>query len=164
MDDQDHVKTQLLRATEYKWTHATGSSRSLDPFIVTKANGFMPLYLPETKLPEAWRPLIDLMEKMPIVKSNGTPGLLASFQLGAVVDVANMLPDLTDEIDNLVTPDSHPDKALITTVFREYSFLSSAYLLEPCWERQAKDLAGYGLGRSILPKQIAGPLAKTAKM
>ncbi|QIX00111.1 hypothetical protein AMS68_005628 [Peltaster fructicola] len=143
---------------------AADSMRASDPFVVTKANGFMPLYLPETKLPSTWQPLIDVMDSMSIVKADGTPGLLASCQLGAMIDVANVLPDLADEVDNLTTKDGSPDMALITAVFREYSFLSSAYLLEPCWERQSKELAGYGLGRPVLPKQIAGPLVKTAKI
>lgn len=159
-----NTNMQVQSAHGYACAIATDATRSSDPFVVTSSNGFMPLYLPETNLPSTWQPLTDLMDQMPVVKADGSPGLLAGFKLGAMIDVANVLPDFTDEIDNLLTENSKPDMALITAVFREYSFLSSAYLLEPCWERQAKDLAGYGLGRSVLPKQIAGPLVKTAKM
>jgi hypothetical protein len=80
----------------------TNMSRTLDPFTVTTSNGFMPLQTPETKLPKAFDPLIKLCERMPIVKEDGSPGLLASYQLGPTIDLSDALPDLTDEIDNLL--------------------------------------------------------------
>ena len=84
-------------------------------------------------------------------------------QLGSAID-KGILPDLTNDIDRLVTNDGLPDLENVTAVFREYSFVASAYLLEPCWERQIKGLEGYGLGRQTLPRCIAGPLSKAAKM
>lgn len=154
----------MASPTTYHDSTLTKPTHALDPFVVTKNNGFMPLYLPTTQLPEVWKPLLELVEDMPVQKENGSPGLLATFHLGQVIDKSKILPDLTNEIDKLVTDDGRPDMALITAVFREYSFLSSAYLLEPCWERQVKGLEGYGLGRAVLPKEIAGPLVKTAAM
>jgi indoleamine 2,3-dioxygenase len=139
-------------------------SRTLDPFTVTTSNGFMPLQTPETKLPKAFDPLIRLCERMPIVKEDGSPGLLASYQLGPTIDLSDALPDLTDEIDNLLV-DGKPDLVAATAVFRDYAFLASAYLLEPCWEKWSKDSQqGYGLGRQRLPRNLAGPLTKTAKL
>lgn len=140
-------------------------SRALDPFTVTSSNGFMPLQTPQIKLPKAFDPLIDLAENMPIVKEDGSPGLLATYQLGPTIDLTDILPDLTDEIDDLLTDDGKPDLVLATAIFRDYAFLSSAYLLEPCWERWSKDAqGGYGLGRQRLPRNLAGPLTKTAKL
>lgn len=102
---------------------------------------------------------------MPVRKLDGSPGLLATYQLGPVIDKGDALPDLIDEIDNLVASDGKPDLVAVTAIFRDYCFLSSAYLLEPCWERyNDPNLEGLGLGRSKLPKEIAGPLVKTAKM
>lgn len=138
--------------------------KSLDPFTVTIYNGFMPLATPQVDLPEVFAPMIKLVEDMPVTKENGTPGLLASYQLGPTIDLANALPDLTEEIDKLVAPDGKPDLVAVTAAFRDYAFLASAYLLEPCWERWNKDLQGYGLGRQTLPRQLAGPLVKTAKL
>ena len=45
----------------------------------------------------------------------------------------------------------------VIALFRDYTFLTSSYLLEPCdiMYRERKD---YGLGREILPKNIAIPL------
>jgi hypothetical protein len=142
----------------------TNMSRTLDPFTVTTSNGFMPLQTPETKLPKAFDPLIKLCERMPIVKEDGSPGLLASYQLGPTIDLSDALPDLTDEIDNLLV-DGKPDLVAATAIFRDYAFLASAYLLEPCWEKWSKDSQqGYGLGRQRLPRNLAGPLTKTAKL
>jgi indoleamine 2,3-dioxygenase len=47
-------------------------------------------------------------------------------------------------------------------LFRDYSFAASAYLLEPCdvLYRQRKE---YGLGRKVLPMNIAVPLNKVAQ-
>jgi len=139
-------------------------SRSLDPFTVTTSNGFMPLQTPQTELPKALDHLIRLVERMPIVKEDGTPGLLASYQLGPTIDLSDALPDLTKEIDDLVV-DGKPDLVAATAIFRDYAFLASAYLLEPCWERWSKDSQqGYGLGRQVLPRNLAGPLTRTAKL
>lgn len=137
---------------------------SIDPFTVNTSTGFLPTALPVVKLPSAFSTLTDIIDDMPIVKLDGSPGLLAQFKLGPLID-SGRLPDLTKEIDNLVTADGEADLASITAVFRDYSFLASSYLLEPCWERWSQDnSAGYGLGRQTLPKCIAGPLVKTAKM
>lgn len=45
------------------------------------------------------------------------------------------------------------------------SFVASSYLLEPCWQVYSNNADdGYGLGRQVLPKCIAGPLVKCAEM
>ena len=138
--------------------------KSIDPFTITTSTGFLPLRPPQIDLPAKFAALTTLVEELPVVKLDGTPGLLASFKLGPAIDEGNALPDLMDDFDSLVADDGKPDLAAITAVFREYSFLASAYLLEPCWERTCKGFEGYGLGRQVLPKCIAGPLVKTGKM
>ncbi|KAK6437568.1 hypothetical protein LTR95_006237 [Oleoguttula sp. CCFEE 5521] len=140
-----------------------GLPHSLDPFTVNIHRGFLPLRDPEVDLPKAFSPVQQLVERMSISTLSG-PGLLALFQLGPTVDLGNVLPDLTPEVDNLIAPDGKPDLVAVTTVFRDYSFLASAYLLEPCWERRCKGEQGLGLGRHFLPREIAGPLVKTAKL
>lgn len=141
----------------------TTLSPSVDPFTITTSTGFMPLRTPIVDLPAAFRPLQKLAEDLPVVKADGLPGYLASYQFGSVIE-NSALPDLTDTIDGLTAADGRPDLETVTAVFREYAFLASAYLLEPCWERYDKGLEGYGLGRQTLPRCIAGPLTKTAKM
>lgn len=136
-----------------------------DPFTITTRTGYLPFSLPLTKLPSQFDPVSDLLNDIPIQKLDGTPGLLATFELGPLIDNGG-LPDLTSEIDNLVVPGTDKkDMAAITAAFRDYSFIASSYLLEPCWEHYSKsDDGGYGLGRQTLPKCIAGPLVKCAEM
>lgn len=138
--------------------------RSADPFTVTTATGFLPCRTPLLRLPEQFDALSTILDDMPIVKADGSPGLLATFNLGPLID-SGALPDLTSHIKDLRTEGGEVDLDAITALFRDYSFLASAYLLEPCWESWSKDHdAGYGLGRAILPRCIASPLVAAADM
>jgi indoleamine 2,3-dioxygenase len=71
-------------------------------------------------LPKAFDALSDILDDMPILKEDGTPGLLATFKLGPLID-SGALPDLTEEIDNLVVEGGEVDMAAITAAFRDYS-------------------------------------------
>lgn len=119
---------------------------------------------PLTKLPPAFDPLTKLLDNMSIKTSQGLPGMLASYQLGPTIDNGTSLPDLTSKIDDLTTEHGEWDLVAVTATFRDYSFLASAYLLEPCWESFREGRKGYGLGRDVLPRCIAGPLVKTAEL
>ena len=138
-------------------------SAQIDPFTVTTSHGFLPTNPPLVDLPAVFEPLATILHQMPIRTEDGNPGLLAKFKLGPVID-NGALPDLTPEVEAVINAPS-PNLALVTALFRDYSFLASAYVLEPCWESWSKDHdAGYGLGRPLLPKCIAGPLIRTAKV
>ncbi|KAI9368287.1 hypothetical protein BJX61DRAFT_231347 [Aspergillus egyptiacus] len=135
---------------------------SLDPFTITTSTGFLPYLTSPTTLPDAFKPLASLLARLPVVKGDGKPGLLATYSLGpAVLE----LPDLTDEVDNVTTADGSPDLYTIMALFRDYSFVASAYLLEPCWKAwRTNPEHGYGLGRDILPKAVARPLYRCAQI
>ncbi|BAE64345.1 hypothetical protein BDV35DRAFT_395283 [Aspergillus flavus] len=136
--------------------------KSLDPFTITTSTGFLPFIMSPTKLPDAFKPLESLLERLPVEKLDGTPGLLATYELGPAVQE---LPDLTAEVDKLVTADGSPDLYAVTAVFRDYSFLASSYLLEPCWENWSKNPdKGYGLGRDVLPRAVACPMYRCAQL
>ena len=136
----------------------------LDPFTVTTHTGFLPVRLPATQLPPIFEPLQRLLEQMPIKREDGCPGLLAKYQLGPTVD-DGALPDLTSQVTELVQNREEVDLDIVTALFRDYSFLASAYLLEPCWENWSKSHnGGYGFGRAMLPKCIAGPLMIAAQV
>lgn len=47
-------------------------------------------------------------------------------------------------------------------LFRDYTFWASAYLLEPCHQHLLRHGDSYGLGRELLPRNIAVPLCKLA--
>lgn len=146
---------------------ATTLPRSIDPFTITTTTGFLPCRPPLLRLPPQFDAATSILEDMPIVKADGSPGLLATFKLGPLID-SGALPDLTSHIDHLRIKGGAEDAydlEAITALFRDYSFLASAYLLEPCWERWSKDNdAGYGLGRPVLPQCIAAPLVRAADM
>ena len=162
-DDQHGYVSDLKDAFPHIDSDPVTLPSSLDPFTITTSTGFMPLRTPQLDLPSTFDPLTTLAAELPVLKLDGSPGLLATYQIGPTID-KGALPDLTDAIDDLVDSDGRPDLASVTAAFRDYAFLASAYLLEPCWERQCQGLEGYGLGRQRLPKAIAGPLVKTAKM
>lgn len=128
----------------------------LAPFTVSIPNGFLPLSLPPTELPPSFSALSSLLTRMPIRTAAGDPGLLATFQLGETL--LRELPDLTAEIDKVTD-----DLRTVGALYRDYCFLSSAYLLEPCHERHMNG-EGYGLGRQRLPAALARPLARVAEM
>ncbi len=160
----DMSDNSLSDAFPHLYDDPTTLSPSYDPFTITTSTGFMPLRPPQLQLPSAFAALQKLADDLPVVKLDGSPGLLANYELGPAIDKQRALPDLNDEIDQLIAPDGRPDLAAVTAAFRDYAFIASSYLLEPCWERYSKGLEGYGLGRQKLPKCIAGPLVKTANM
>ncbi|EME80238.1 uncharacterized protein MYCFIDRAFT_56678 [Pseudocercospora fijiensis CIRAD86] len=163
-DHDDKVKVTNT-ATVFQHIHADPATLppSLDPFTITTQNGFLPLQTPKVELPSVFAPLQKLCDDMPIEKLDGTPGLLATYKLGPMIDEQKALPDLNHEIDNLIASDGKPDLTAVSAAFRDYSFLASAYLLEPCWKQWNID-GTYGTGRELLPKEIAGPLVKCAKL
>lgn len=129
---------------------------TLPPFLVSKARGFLPRADPVVRLPAEFSQLESILSRMPVKKLDGQPGLLAEFKLGDTVK--SELSDLTSEVDKF--KDNLP---IVNALYRDYSFLASAYLLEPCHERFVKG-ESYGLGREVLPTQIARPIARCAEM
>jgi indoleamine 2,3-dioxygenase len=145
-------------------TDGTSLPRAADPFTVTTSTGFLPCHSPLRRLPSQFDALSDILDDMPIVKADGSAGLVAMFKLGPLID-SGALPDLSSQMDTLRIDSGEVDLEAITALFRDYSFLASAYLLEPCWESWSKNHdAGYGLGRAVLPQCIASPLVKAADM
>lgn len=130
---------------------------TLQAFMVSKPRGFLPRADPVWQLPPEFDPLEDLLRRMPIRTASGEPGLLARGGLGPAVD-GGELPDLTWAVDRHMG-----DLPLMNALYRDYSFLLSAYLLEPCHERFVRG-EPYGLGRQRLPAVIARPMARVAEM
>ena len=129
---------------------------SLPAFMVSTTRGFLPRMDPIVALPAEFDALESLLQRMPVKTLAGDPGLLAHGQLGEAV--ARELPDLTDAVDKYKA-----NLPLMNALYRDYSFLASAYLLEPCHERFVRG-EGYGLGRDVLPANIARPIAKCAAL
>jgi indoleamine 2,3-dioxygenase len=98
---------------------------SLNAFIVSTTRGFLPRDDPVIKLPVEFDALESILCRMPIKTLDGSPGLLAECKLGRTV--LEELPDLTAAIEMY-----RNDLPLMNALYRDYSFLASAYLLEPC--------------------------------
>jgi indoleamine 2,3-dioxygenase len=124
----------------------------LSEFLVNETNGFLPVKDPLYPLPEEYAVLESILNRMPVRKDDGQPGLLATGQLYDTVLSELPLYDVSNVTDS----------ALATALFRDYTFLASAYLLEPC-DIFYRKTGQYGCGRSILPKNIAVPLTVIAK-
>ncbi|EJD42500.1 IDO-domain-containing protein [Auricularia subglabra TFB-10046 SS5] len=129
---------------------------SLPAFMVSTSRGFLPRQNPVVRLPPEFDPLEAILARMPVKTLSGEPGLLANFTLGPTVDAE--LPDLTPAVEKY-----RDDLPLMNALYRDYSFLASAYLLEPCHERFMRGET-YGLGRQRLPRNIALPIVKVAEI
>jgi hypothetical protein len=124
--------------------------------MVSTTRGFLPRQEPIIELPSEFAAVESLLQRMPVKTLSGKPGLLADFTFGDTV--LKDLPDLTGEIEKY-----RDDLVVMNALYRDYSFLASAYLLEPCHERFLKG-EPYGLGRQSLPRSIALPIVKVADM
>ncbi|EOO02662.1 putative indoleamine -dioxygenase family protein [Phaeoacremonium minimum UCRPA7] len=111
---------------------------------------------PIVSLPSEFDALESILQRMPVKTLSGEPGLLAHSKLGPTVH--EELPDLTPFVDEY--KDNLP---LMNALYRDYSFLASAYLLEPCHERFMRG-ESYGLGRDVLPANISRPIARCAEL
>lgn len=129
---------------------------SLPAFMVSTTRGFLPRADPVVSLPSEFAILESILTRMPVKTADGSPGLLATYTLGETV--LRELPNLTDAIDKY-----RHDLPLMNALYRDYSFLASAYLLEPCHERHMNG-EGYGLGRQTLPSNISLPVSRCAEL
>jgi indoleamine 2,3-dioxygenase len=129
---------------------------TLPSFMVSTTRGFLPRQDPVVELPEEFAALESLLQRMPIKTLSGKPGLLADFTFGDAV--LKQLPDLSSEVEQY-----RDDLVVMNALYRDYSFLASAYLFEPCHERHMRG-EEYGLGRQSLPRCIALPIVKVAEM
>ncbi|KAF2029258.1 hypothetical protein EK21DRAFT_101324 [Setomelanomma holmii] len=129
---------------------------TLPAFMVSTTRGFLPRQEPIVELPKEFAALDSLLQRMPIKTLSGEPGLLANFTFGETV--LKELRDLSPEIEMY-----RDDLVVMNALYRDYSFLASAYLFEPCHERFMRG-EPYGLGRQSLPRCIALPIVKVAEI
>jgi indoleamine 2,3-dioxygenase len=135
---------------------ARPEDKSLPAFMVSTTRGFLPRADPVVTLPSEFDALESILQRMPVKTASGEDGLLAQYKLGE--EVENGFPNLTPAMDLY-----RDDLPLMNALYRDYSFLASAYLLEPCHHRFIKG-EPYGLGRQVLPANIAQPIAKCAEI
>ncbi|KAI8321866.1 hypothetical protein GQ54DRAFT_245613, partial [Martensiomyces pterosporus] len=120
-------------------------------FTVSETSGFLPRHDPLPVLPSYFEKLEELLHEMPIYKGDGTYGLLHSGRFGERVETELPMYDVGFIFDSRI----------LSALYRDYTFLASAYLLEPC-DIQYRLTQNYGLARRILPANIAVPLETIA--
>ncbi|KAN0065914.1 hypothetical protein ACQY0O_001047 [Thecaphora frezii] len=144
-----------------------GDKKAIDqlpPFVISRERGFLPRQDPLATLPPVFNSLSSLLDRMTIRQpedSNGErkPGLLAKGEFGDAV-FSELLPDGPEAkaVDQAIASgDSH----LIAALFRDYCFMTSAYLLEPV-DTAFRKTGYYAQGRTELPRQLAVPLKRLA--
>ncbi|EAR86314.2 indoleamine 2,3-dioxygenase family protein (macronuclear) [Tetrahymena thermophila SB210] len=143
-----------MNSSTFKILNDIPTDNTVPQFTVGRKNGFLPWGTPLARLPEPFKIIDQILDEAPYYKRDGTPGLLATGSFGEYV--RENLPLL--DVSNI------KDSALLFALYRDYTFLTSQYLLEPCHlhylATKSKD---YGLGRSRLPANISVPLVSLAK-
>jgi len=126
--------------------------KTMPQFVVGTKNGFLPRQDPLAELPSKFSKMETLLQEMPLKKTDGSPGLLSKGEFGDRVLRDLPLYDISDI----------EDTNLLAGLFRDYTFIASSYLLEPC-DLKFRKTGEYGLGRDRLPKNISVPLWKVAE-
>ena len=147
-------KTPLASSFKIDYTTEEHFNPREKAFIVNTKTGFLPRTDPIISIPQKYEALDSLLNRMRWFQPDGSLGLLALGQLGEAVD--KELKEFTfEDVD---------DTMLLMALYRDYSFLASAYLLEPCHHNYIKTQGeNYGLGRQSLHKSIAKPFYELAK-
>ncbi|KAL4512272.1 hypothetical protein ABPG72_005274 [Tetrahymena utriculariae] len=143
-----------MNSSTFKILNEVPTDNNIPQFTVGRKNGFLPWGAPLARLPEPFKIIDEILDEAPYYKRDGTPGLLATGSFGEYV--REKLPLL--DVSNI------KDSALLFALYRDYTFLTSQYILEPCHLHYiATQFKDYGLGRSRLPANIAVPLVNLAK-
>ncbi len=128
-----------------KWATPTSGPQ----FVVGTSNGFLPRQEPIVL--SKYKELNQLLDEMPITKTDGKKGLLGKNGFGKQV---GNLPEY-----DLTTVN---DPQALMALFRDYTFATSAYLLEES-DISKQKTGEYSKGRSTLPRNLAVPLSVIAK-
>lgn len=109
-------------------------------FCIDSQHGFLPIKHPLKKLPERYNNVQNIISILPELIKNGE--LLEKM----VINLPNYIDLVSKETDIFV----------IQALYRAYTFITSAYLLEPSFTNQTDNK--YGKGRNVLPIQLTHPL------
>eukprot|EP00039_Didymoeca_costata_P017883 m.331236 g.331236 ORF g.331236 m.331236 type:complete len:516 (-) comp16680_c0_seq1:160-1707(-) len=108
--------------------------------------GFMPAHNPLRKLPSPYEDVEEIVSNMAFNLPDGTKGLLGRYDLGRHIHEIRL-----HDVSNTNDP------VLDAALFRDYSILAAAYLLEPAHIHMLATNE-YGRGRDVLPANVAIPL------
>ncbi len=109
-------------------------------FSIDGEHGFLPINAPLKTLPYEYNKIQKIIDELPKLIHNGS-------------ELENLVLDLPNYLD-LVNKET--DIFIIQALYRAYTFITSAYLLEPAFLNQTD--GKYGKGRTVLPENITQPL------
>lgn len=115
-----------------------------DFFSIDESNGFLPIKAPLAELPTKYNDVQIIISNLPKLIHDGD--LLES----SILNLENKIELVKEETDIFI----------IQALYRAYTFLTSAYLLEP--SNRNKTNGKYGVGRNVLPIQLTQPLEYVA--
>lgn len=139
--------------------------KHLPQFTLSRKYGFLPRQDPMVNMPKEFGGVDSLLNRMTIKQYDAQgkytgPGLLAHGQLGDAVKHELKAGGVEDAaVDRAI---ESGDQHLLSALFRDYCFLTSAYLLEPT-DQSYRKTGLYSPGREVLPAQLALPMVKLAK-
>ena len=147
---------QEAQNSENKSYRVLNSSYDDKVFNVSPEHGFNCQYEPLKSLPDMYRDIQNLLDNLPVwtdfhKKEQGILSVPSKIQQ----EVSKL-----DDFNNLVSKEEDPQ--VLQALFRGYTFLSSAYLLEPAHQAFLKT-GEYGKGLNVLPRNLAKPLCTVAK-
>lgn len=105
-------------------------------------------------MPATYAVLQDILDKMPVQLGENQFGYLN--YPNKIVEAVDLLPNYIDAVR------LENDVQVLQALFRGYSFLASAYTLEPSFQHY-RETGNYGKARNILPAQIAQPFVAVAE-
>ncbi len=109
-------------------------------FSIDAEHGFLPINAPLKALPYEYNKIQEIIDELPNLIHNESE--LENLVLG--------LPNYLNQV-NLES-----DIFVIQALYRAYTFITSAYLLQPAFLNQNE--GKYGKGRTVLPENITQPL------
>lgn len=109
-------------------------------FSIDETNGFLPVKAPLATLPERYSDVQEIITNLPSLIQSGNMLELCILNLKNKIDIVSQETDVF----------------VIQALYRAYTFLTSAYLLEP--SNRNKTNGKYGVGRNVLPIQLTQPL------
>jgi indoleamine 2,3-dioxygenase len=129
-------------------------------FNVSKENGFLPIRDPLKSLPNQYKELQELIDKLHVFQNKNTEcdevekGILGIPD--EIVVQVRFIPNYVEIIEK------ETDVFVLQALYRAYTFVTSGFTLEQAYQEFLKS-GNYGIARQLLPKNIALPLVLVSR-
>ena len=158
------VRTEPFLLEDVSKGKTQAEIEALPQFTLSRKSGFLPRQDPLVELPSQFAALDSLLKRMTIQQydANGNKagtGLLGHGHFGDAVKHELKVDGI--EVKAVDEAIQSGNQHLLSALFRDYCFATSAYLLEPT-DMSHRKTGLYSPGRDTLPAQLAVPLKKLA--